>query len=101
MSVVEIARLTCQEGKGDEFSEALKRGLAVQGADPNCLAIQYHRGVENPDEFVLSLTWTSVEDHDAWREAHREEWRSHIWDLIEGTPQLLGHYRFVEQVKGP
>jgi heme-degrading monooxygenase HmoA len=100
MSVVEIARLTCQAGKGDEFSEALERGLAVQGADPNCLAIYFQRGVERPDEFILQLTWTSIPDHDAWREAHREEWRSHIWHLIEGTPTLLGHFEFVAQVKG-
>jgi heme-degrading monooxygenase HmoA len=99
MSVMEIARLTCQAGKGDEFAEALENGLAVQARDPNCLAIFYQRGVENPDEFLLHLTWTSIPDHDAWRAAHRDEWRSHIWHLIEGTPQLLGHYTFVAQVK--
>ena len=100
MSVVEIARITCQAGKGDEFVEALKNGLQVQGRDPECSEIFFQRGVENPDEFLLNLTWTSIPAHDAWRAAHREEWRSHIWDLIEGTPQLLGHYRLVDYVKG-
>lgn len=100
MGVMEIARLTCQEGRGDEFVEALKRGLQVQGADPECHRIEFLRGVERPDEFILQLTWTSVAAHDAWRTAHRDEWRSHIWHLIEGTPQLLGHYEFQARVKG-
>ena len=100
MSVLEIVRITCQEGRGDDFVEALKGGLTVQAADPECLSAEFLRGVERPDEFILQIGWTSVEAHDAWRTAHREEWRSHIWHLIEGTPQLLAHYVFQARVKG-
>ena len=100
MPVMEVAKIACQEGRGDEFVEALRNGLAVQGRDPNCLEISFQRQVENPDEFLLNLLWTSIPDHDAWRSANRDEWRSHIWDLIEGTPQLLGHYEVVAKLKG-
>jgi heme-degrading monooxygenase HmoA len=99
MAVMEIARIACQKGRGDDFAERLRRALQVQGADPECLEIYFQRKVEDPDEFLLHLVWTSIEAHDAWRTAHREEWRSHIMDMLEGLPQLLGHYQIVDYVK--
>lgn len=99
MAVMEVAKIQCQEGRGDEFVERLKAGLAVQGADPECTEIFFQRKLENSDEFLLQLTWTSIPAHDAWRTAHREEWRSHIVDLLDGLPQLLGHYEVVDYVK--
>lgn len=44
---------------------------------------------------------TSVEAHDAWRSANRDRWRSHITDLLDGVPEVLGHYRMVDHVKTP
>jgi heme-degrading monooxygenase HmoA len=100
LSVLEVARVTCVEGRGDEFIERLKAGLKVQAADPECLGVYFQRCVERPDEFLLALTWTSVEAHNDWRTAHREEWRAHVMDLVvEGWPQLLGHYQTVAHVK--
>ena len=99
MSVIEVVRIACKKGKGDEFKERLARGLGVQAKDPNCLEIFYQRQVEDPDWFLLHLVWTSIPAHDAWRAAHREEWRSHILDLIEGLPQPIGHYQLVAKVK--
>lgn len=99
MSVMEVARITCQKGRGDEFAERLKVGLTVQAEDPECLEAFFQRRVEDPDEFLLQVTWTSVAAHDAWRTANRDRWRAHITDLLEGSPQLLGHYEFVAFVK--
>ena len=99
MSVLEIARIRSKPSRGDEFLGALQRGLAVQGADPECSAIHIQRGVEDPDDFLLNLVWTSIEAHNNWRAAHRDEWRAHISELMDGTPQLLGHYRVVDHVK--
>jgi heme-degrading monooxygenase HmoA len=101
MGVMEIARITCQDGRGDEFIDRLKAGLQVQGADAECTEIYFQRGVENPNEFFLHLVWTSVEAHNTWRTGHREEWRAHIVDLLDGMPQLLGHYEFIATVKPP
>ena len=99
MSVTEVVRIASKKGKGDEFSERLARGLGVQSKDPNCVEITYQRQVEDPDQFLLHLVWTSIPAHDAWRAAHREEWRSHILDHIEGLPQLIVHYKIVGKVK--
>lgn len=98
-NVIEVVRIACKAGKGDEFAKCLERGLAVQARDPECLAIWFQRCEEKPDEFLLHLVWTSIAAHDAWRAAHREEWRSHILPLIEGLPNPIGHYRTVAEVK--
>lgn len=99
MSVIEVVRIACKAGKGDEFKERLKRGLVVQARDPECVKIWFERCVEKPDEFLLHLVWTSIAAHDAWRAAHRDEWRSHIIDLIEGLPNPIGRYQLVVEVK--
>ena len=101
MSVLEIARIKCQAGAGDEFAERLKAGLTVQGEDPNCLETYVQRRVEDRDEFLVNLVWTSVEAHNAWREVGRERWRAHISDLLDGTPELLGHFEYLGHVKRP
>jgi quinol monooxygenase YgiN len=101
MSVMEVARIRGKPGTGDELAAALERALKSQAADPECLEVFFQRGVEDPDEFLLDLAWTSVEAHDAWRSEHRAEFIAPIEALIAERPQLLGHYRFVAQVKGP
>lgn len=100
MSVVEMVRLTSVAGRGDEFADRLRAGLQVQGQDPECLSISLLRSIERPDEYMLTLTWTSVEAHHAWRDANRDRWRAAVgWEIVEGGPQGLGHYSFVAQVK--
>ncbi len=71
MSCIEVVRIASKPGKGDEFAECLKRGLSVQGKDPNCLQIWFERCIEKPDEFLLHLVWTSIEAHNAWREKRK------------------------------
>ena len=100
MSVIEIVRFTAKAGRGDEFGDRLKNGLTVHAADPNCTAITLLRSVERPDEYLAEITWTSIEAHDAWREAHRDEWRAKVgWEIVEGGPQGLKHYTLVGRVK--
>lgn len=98
---IEIVRFTAVEGREDELPEAIARGLTVQGADPNCVEIKVYRSIERPNEVLATLNWTTVEAHNEWRAAHRDEWRAKVgWDIIEGgAPQGLAHYTFVTQVK--
>jgi hypothetical protein len=100
MSVYEFVKINCQKSTGDEFSDRLKAGLMVQGELDECEAIWFHRGIENPDEFILQLQWTTVDAHNAWKASEGlQRWRGHISDLLDGLPHLLGHYQTVAQVK--
>ena len=100
MAVMEIVRLTAKAGRGDEFGARLKRGVTVHAEDPGCTAIVIQRSVERPDEYLLQITWASVEAHHKWRDGNRDRWRAAVdWEIVEGGPQGLGHYAFVSQEK--
>ena len=101
MNAIEIVRFIAVEGREDELPEAIARGLTVQAEHPGCVGISVYRSIERPNEVLATLTWTSVEAHNEWRAAHRDEWRAKVgWDIIEGgTPQGLAHYTFVTTVK--
>jgi quinol monooxygenase YgiN len=102
MSVMEVVRISCQKGKGDEFVERLKEGLKVQAADPACTEVYFERRVEDPDDFLMHIGWDSVEAHDAWRRSpRRDQWRAYITDLLAGQTDMIGHYEFVAAVKKP
>jgi quinol monooxygenase YgiN len=96
LSVVELARMRAREGRGDDFAPVLGRALSVHEAEPTCTEIHFYRGVEDPDLFLLALTWTSVEAHEAWRGSPGlERWRQLLGDgdLLAERPSVLGHFQ--------
>ncbi len=68
MSVMEMAQLRAVPGREDELEAALPRALAVIGADEACLGATAYRCVERPGEFTLTIGWTSVAEHERFRE---------------------------------
>lgn len=100
MSVLEVVRAKCTKGEGDQFGAGLVKDLATPAGDPTCLAISVLRRTEDRDEFLLLLSWASVQAHEEWRSAHRDRDRPHISHLLEGRPELLGHFELVEHIKG-
>lgn len=100
MSVVEVVQISCKAGQGEEFADCLRKGLAVQAASEHCLGVYFQRRQENPNDFLMQITWRSLEDHEAWRATpERTRWRAYISDLIEGETKMLGHYELVDVVK--
>ena len=101
MSVIEVTKVTCKRGRGDEFGERLARGLTSQGEDSTCVRIDLLRSVERPDEYLLEIEWDSVESHHNWRDnGGREDWRGRVgWDIVEGDPDGLKHYTHFATVK--
>jgi quinol monooxygenase YgiN len=82
------------------FAERLRAGLAVQAASEYCLGVYFQQRQENPDDFLLQISWTSLADHEAWRASpERARWRKHVSDLIAGETRMLGHYELVDVVK--
>jgi hypothetical protein len=102
MSVLEVVRIVSKPGRGDEFAGRLESGLAVQAEDPECTHIVTRRSVERPNEYLLELTWTSVEAHVAWQEGNRTRWRDGVgWEIVDGGAMGLKHYDLVAVIKGP
>ncbi len=95
MPVVEIARLTCQPGTGNQFVNQLELALAVIAESPDCGHISALRGIEDPDSFVLTVQWTSVESHLAFRASPAfNQYRSHVAHLLASTPDFA-HFSVV------
>lgn len=99
MNAIEVVRIKSRPGEGTDFQTRLERGLQAQAMSPECLAIRVHRCIENPDEFLLELEWTSVDAHLAWATAGRESWRAGVgWDHVGGIETPL-HYCLTRTVK--
>ena len=48
-----IARYTAAAGAADAVRQLLVRHAAAARAEPGCLRIDAHQGIDNPDEFAL------------------------------------------------
>jgi quinol monooxygenase YgiN len=91
--VLEIARMRCLPGKGDALADGLAKGAQVIGSHPGCLGVQAHRGVENPDEFVLLATWETLEAHQDYLRSERSpQFRAHIAGARDPETVQAAHY---------
>lgn len=96
MTVMEIARMRCLPDQGDALEAGLAEGAKVIAAHPGCQEIQVHRGVENPDEFVLLATWDSMAAHqDYLKSPSSPSFRAHISGARDPATAEASHYVLV------
>ncbi len=96
--VTEIAIFTAMPGKEEELGAAILKGLEVIRQSQECLATRVERCIEQPNQYVLIVTWTSLEAH---TEGFRggplfPQWRAHINGLFVNPPSVF-HYRPMEK----
>jgi len=53
---------------------------------------ELRQGVEEPQRFLITADWDSVEAHRAWQDAHAQEFLGALGPYIEGPPDIR-HYR--------
>lgn len=101
MGVRELAFLRASPATADELETKLGIAVGVLARSEFCLSVEVVRGVEEPTLFVLSVDWTSVEEHLAFRESElMAEYRSHVAGLLAGPPEYA-HYRSTMALAGP
>lgn len=61
--VVEYIRYRVPAAQGDSFVEAYRRGAEGLLASPYLLSYELTRCEEEPDSYIVRMTWTSTEDH--------------------------------------
>ena len=56
----------------------------------------FHRGIEEPEQFVLTIHWETLEHHtDGFRSGPLfPEWRSHFAHLLAGPP-TVSHFTVI------
>lgn len=96
--VTELATFTAVEGKADQLGAAILEGIKVIRQHPECLSARVERGIEHPDQYILVVSWTSVEAHlqDFRTGPLFPQWRGHIGGLYEGQPSVF-HYQNLEK----
>jgi quinol monooxygenase YgiN len=97
--IYEIANLSSKSGSGDEFARQLEKGSALIAADPTCHGVVTHRGIEDPDSFVLVIGWDSVDAHNNFRDSESmARFVGYIEKLLGGAP-AFAHYNVIDDAK--
>lgn len=96
--ITEIAIFTAAPGKAEELGAAILKGLEVIRQHPECTEARVERCIEQPEQYAVINTWTSLEAH---TESFRggplfPRWREHITGLFAGQPAVF-HYQALEK----
>ena len=96
--ITEIAIFTAVPGKAEELGAAILKGLEVIRQHPECTGARVERCIEQPEQYAVINTWTSLEAH---TERFRGgplflQWREHITGLFAGQPAVF-HYQALEK----
>jgi quinol monooxygenase YgiN len=92
MSVTEIARLKAADGKADEMETSLPAALAVIAEESECHGTRCFRSIERPDEYVMTIVWSSVRAHMDFRKAESfDRYLEAVGDCL-GEVMEFAHY---------
>ena len=92
--VTEIAIFIARQGKENDLGQGCIRGVEFIRQHPECISANVTRCIEKPEQYMLSVVWTSLEAHqnDFRQGPLFEQWRGEINGLYEGNPEVY-HYQ--------
>jgi quinol monooxygenase YgiN len=96
--ITEIALFTAAPGKAEELGAAILKGLEIIRQQSGCISARVERCIEQPDQYLLTNTWTSLEAHmvDFRSGPLFPQWREQISGLFINSPSVF-HYQAVEK----
>jgi quinol monooxygenase YgiN len=91
--VVEYIRYRIPTEQGEGFAAAYARAATVLDADEHCEGYEIARGVEEPENWVVRITWDSVDGHlHGFRAApHFQEFFTAVRQYV-GAIEEMKHY---------
>ena len=91
--IIEYIRYRVPLQQGPDFAAAYARAATVLDADGHCLGFEIARGVEEPENWVVRITWDSIEGHEkGFRTApHFQEFFDAVRPFF-GAIQEMKHY---------
>ena len=95
--VVEYIRYRIRDERADAFAGAYARAATVLDADEHCLGYEIARGVEESENWVVRITWDSIEGHEQGfrRAAHFAEFFAAVRPFFADI-QEMKHYQVVQ-----
>jgi heme-degrading monooxygenase HmoA len=100
--ILEIAPLTIRAGQAPAFEAAFLRAQRIIASIPGYRSHELRRCVERPNEYVLLVSWDSLEAHEVgFRTSPQyQEWRELLHHFYEPFP-VVSHYETVQGAAGP
>ena len=91
--ILERALFAIKPGHAEDFALAFAQAAPLIRAAKGCRKAEMHRGIENPDSFILLVEWDSVEDHtDGFRGSDAfTQWRALLGPHF-ASPPAVEHY---------
>jgi len=91
--IVEVARIRAREGAADALEAGLCRARGVISRAEGYRGSAFHRGIEDPGEFILTIWWDSVDHHmKGFREGPLfPDWRAAFAEHM-APPPVVAHY---------
>jgi hemoglobin len=95
--VVEIARLRVRLEDGGGIEAGMAGAVAALSAAPGCRGAEAYRCIEEPDTFVLLVTWATIKDHEDFRASEGfDGYRQNIAAFLAEAPEFA-HYLLVAE----
>jgi heme-degrading monooxygenase HmoA len=89
--ILELADILIQPGREAEFDAAIQRGVTgvIAKAD-GFVGWRVHKGIENPQRYLLQIRWRSLEDHmEGFRKSPEfARWRDIVGPFFARPPQV-------------
>ncbi|MFC3979761.1 putative quinol monooxygenase [Streptosporangium jomthongense] len=83
----------------EEFEAAYRRAVVPLGRAPQCLDYELSRCVEEPECYVLRVTWTSAHDHlQGFRGSeHFQEFFAEIKPYVSNIEEMRHYEKVIEK----
>ena len=91
--ILEVASLSIRPGQASAFEAAFAVAQGIIASMPGYRSHSLHRGIECPGEYLLLVSWESVEAHEqGFRGSPRyAEWKALLHRFYDPFPTVL-HY---------
>jgi heme-degrading monooxygenase HmoA len=91
--ILEVAPLHVKAGQGAAFEAAFRQAQRIIAAMPGYVAHALQHCIERPGEYILLVTWRSLEDHEAGFRSSPEyqAWKQLLHHFYEPFP-VVSHY---------
>ena len=89
--ILELADIQIQPGREAEFDAAIQRGVTqIIAHAEGFLGWRVHKGIDNPQRYLLQIHWRSVEDHmEGFRKStDYARWREVVAPFFARPPQV-------------
>lgn len=95
--IVEVVNLRAKPGEADALQAGLTAARAVISQSAGYLDSTFHRGIEDPDAFLLTIRWTDVASHmTGFREGPLfPQWRAHFAHHLASPPHMQHYLAFI------